>query len=131
MKIIITENKLEKILKQSGVIKTIELLGGWDNFCNVYNIESPMDFLHLFDNLEQVQSKSKENWTIFRYSEGKNLMVYDRKYRIVYINFDEIWRVLDKLFGLTDDDVESHIEKWFDEVHNLKGVTARWNVGIV
>ena len=38
MKIIITENKLEKVLKQSGTKKTIELLGGWDNFCKVFNI---------------------------------------------------------------------------------------------
>ena len=60
MKIIITENKLEKVLKKSGTKKTIELLGGWDNFCKVFNIESPMDFLHLFDNLERVQSEEKK-----------------------------------------------------------------------
>ena len=83
MKIIITENKLEKVLKQLGSKKTVHMLGGWDNFCNLFNIESPMDFLHLFDDLEQVQSEENENWTLFRHKKGHNLMIYDRKYDTV------------------------------------------------
>lgn len=62
MKVLITENKLEKVLKQTGVGKTIKLLGGWENFCEILNIETPMDFLHLFDDLEQVKSEKKENY---------------------------------------------------------------------
>ena len=124
MKILITENKLEKILKQSGVKNTVKLLGGWDNFCKLFNIESPMDFLHLFDNLVQVQSEEKEDWTLFRYKKGHNFMIYDRKSEDVYINYDEIWSFLNDKFGLNYTEIQSLTEEWLDEVYNLRGVTT-------
>ena len=73
MKVLITENKFKDILKlsikDSGTQTTIDNVGGWDNFCNVFKIQSPMDFLHLFDDLKQVQSKEREEWTLFRNGE--------------------------------------------------------------
>ena len=71
MKIIITENKFKDTIKLSlnefGTESTIDNVGGWDNFCNVMNIEGSIDFLHLFDDLDVVQSDEKENFTLFRY----------------------------------------------------------------
>ena len=123
MKIVITENKLEKVLKQSGTKKTIELLGGWDNFCQVFKIESPMDFLHLFDDLERVQSEEKKNWTLFRYKKGDNYIVYDRKNEEVYINNLEILMILLKTirqFDTTYTVTQEVLKKWLGEVYNLK-----------
>ena len=124
MKVLITENKLENVLKKSGTEKTIKLLGGRENFCKVFNIESPMDFLHLFDDLEQVQSEEKEDWTLFRYKKGHNFMIYDRKSEDVYINYDEIWSFLNDKFGLNYTEIQSLTEEWLDEVYNLRGVTT-------
>ena len=124
MKIVISENKLENVLKKSGTEKTIKLLSGWENFCKVFNIESPMDFLHLFDDLEQVQSEEKEDWTLFRYKKGHNFMIYDRKSEDVYINYDEIWSFLNDKFGLNYTEIQSLTEEWLDEVYNLRGVTT-------
>ena len=122
MKVLITENKVKNVLKQTGVGKTIKLLGGWKNFCEVLNIETPMDFLHLFDDLEQVKSETKENWTLFRYKKGENLMIYDRKNEIVYINNYEIWLFLEDKFGLSYYETQRIIQDWLDEVYNLRGV---------
>ena len=124
MKVLITENKLEKVLKQSGTEKTIKLLGGWENFCKVFDIESPMDFLHLFDDLEQVQSEEYENYTLFRYKKGNNYIIYDRKDEEVYISYYEIWLFLEDKFGLDDYEIKSLTEGWLDEVYNLRGVTT-------
>ena len=124
MKIVITENKLEKVLKQSGTKKTIELLGGWDNFCQVFKIESPMDFLHLFDDLEQVQSEERESIILFRYKKGYNYMVYDREDGEVYINHKEIWSYLEDKFDLIYPVVQKITKKWLGEVYNLKRVTT-------
>jgi hypothetical protein len=124
MKIIITENKLEKVLKQSGTEKTIKILGGWENFCKVFNIEGPMDFLHLFDDLEQVQSETDKDWTLFRYKKGYNLMVYNTKSEEVYINSVEIWSFLEDKFDLTYPVVQGITKKWLDKVYNLRGVTT-------
>ena len=123
MKIVITENKLEKVLKQSGTKKTIELLGGWTNFCKVMNIDNFMDFLHLFDDLEQVQSEDNENWTLFRYKKDDNYMIYDRKGKVVYIDYDKFWWCLEKKFDLNFDVSLRVIKKWLNEVYNLSGIT--------
>lgn len=128
MKLLITENKFKDILKLSikdlGVQSTIDNVGGWDNFCKVLKIESSMDFLHLFDDLEQVQSKKREEWTLFRYKPRNNFMIYDRKSDDVYINYDEIWSFLNDKFGLNYTEIQSLTEEWLDEVYNLRGVTT-------
>ena len=124
MKVLITENKVKNVLKQTGVGKTIKLLGGWENFCEVLNIETPMDFLHLFDDLEQVKSETKENWTLFRYKKGHNDMIYDRKNEDVYINYYEIWSFLEDKFGLSYYETQRITQDWLDEVYNLRRVTS-------
>ena len=127
MKILITENrvdKLKELIKTQETDTTIKLMGGWENFCKILNIETPMDFLHLFDDLEQVQSEEREKWTLFRYRKGNNLMVYDRKNEIVYIDYDKIWSFLNGEFGLNYDEVQLLTQEWLDEVYNLRGVTT-------
>ena len=127
MKILITENKFKDILKLSlkknGVRNTIDNVGGWENFCKVLNIQSPMDYLHLFDDLERVQSEEKKNWTLFRYKKGDNYIVYDRKNEEVYINNVEILMILLKTirqFDTTYTVTQEVLKKWLGEVYNLK-----------
>ena len=128
MKIIITENKINKLkhlVKSDGVRYVSEQMGGFDTFCKVFNIESPMDFLHLFDDLEQVQSEKNEHWTLFRHKKGNNLMIYDIKSKVVYFNYDEIWSFLEDKFGLKYFDIQGVTKKWLGEVYNLRGITTR------
>ena len=132
MKIIITENKfrdtIKLSLKELGTKSTIDNVGGWENFCTVLNIDDFMDFLHLFDDLEVVQSDEEENLTLFRYKKGSNLMVYDRENEYVYIDYSDIRSFLEDKFGLTYLVTQAVIKKWVDEVYNLKGVAThqRW-----
>ena len=126
MKILITENKFKDILKLSikknGTQATIDNVGDWENFCKVLNIKGPMDFLHLFDDLEQFQSEENKDWTLFCYKKGYNFIIYDRKIEIIFIDYDEIWSFLSDNFGLNDSDIEPLTQKWLDEVYNLKGI---------
>ena len=128
MKIIITENKfrdtIKLSLKELGTKLTIDNVGGWDTFCKVMNIEGPMDFLHLFDDMEVVQSEEKEHWKLFRYKKGHNLMIYDRKSKEVYIRYDDIWGFLKDKFDLTNPVILKVTKKWLGEVYNLRGVTT-------
>ena len=128
MKIIITENKFKDTIKLSlkelGTETIINYVGGWENFCKVMNIEGPMDFLHLFDDLEVVQSEEREHWTLFRYKKENNYMVYDRKIEVVYINYYEIWTFLEDNYGLEYSDIGPLTQEWLDEVYNLRGVTT-------
>ena len=128
MKLIITESQKEKVLrnliKKNGVEFTSNIVGGIENLFDVLNIKSPMDFLHLFDDLEQVQSKEYKDWILFRYKKNYNFMVYDKKYKDVYIDYDEIWSFFEFNFGLNDKEIQSLTEEWLDEVYKLRGFTT-------
>ena len=141
MKIIISESqykllfesKLKQNLKQEikdfGIKDTAELVNGFDNLMEILNIDSPMKFLHLFDDLEQVQSEIDPDWTLFRYKPKKNLMVHNRKNRTVFINYEEIWKpLLDT--GLFNPDIEELTKEWLSNVYNLRGVTISVHLGI-
>ena len=132
MKVIITENKVERLkylLNREGPKATIKLMGGFDTFCKVMNIEGPMDFLHLFDDLEVVQSEENQNLTLFRYKKGNNLMIYVRINEVVYICYREIWSFLVDKFGLNDSETQSLTQEWLGEVYNLRGVTTKELLG--
>ena len=128
MKLLITENKFKDILKLSikdlGIQSTIDNVGGWENFCKVLNIESPMDFLHLFDDLKQAQSEERKDLILFRYKPNYNLMIYVTENETVYIDYNEIWSFLEDKFGLSYEETRAFTKKWLDNVYNFRGITT-------
>jgi hypothetical protein len=129
IKKILKEENLKQTLKQQvkefGWEDTAELVGGAENLVKLGFNNDPMEFLHLFDDLDVVQSEEKQDWTLFRYKKHENLMVYDRKNDEVYINYYEIWSVLEDKFGLKYSEIQRLTKIWLDEVYNLRGVTTR------
>ena len=124
------KHNLKQQIKDYGMLDASELVGGMDNFLSLMNFESPMDFLHLFDDLEVVQSKERPDLTLFRYEPRNNIMVYDRKNKTVYINYYEIWLVLQSHFALNYTEMQRFTKKWLDEVYNLRGVTTRGHITV-
>lgn len=134
MKIIISESqydllfesKLKQNLKQEikdfGIKDTAGLVG-FDNLMKILNIDSPMKFLHLFDDLDVVQSEEIPVWTLFRYKPKHNLMIHDRKNKTVHINYEEIWKVLGNVFNLEYSKIDELLKEWLFEVYNIRGVT--------
>jgi hypothetical protein len=111
-------------IKHSGFQETAKMIGGMDNLIKLLNIESPMDFLHLFDDLDVVQSEEDPDWILFRYKPKHNLMIYDRKDEDVYINYHDIWSVLEGHFGLNYPETQQLTKRWLSEVYNLRGITT-------
>ena len=134
MKIIISESqynllfesKLKQNLKQNiknfGIKDTAELVGDIGNLIKLLNIETPMDFLHIFNDLDVVKSKEKPDWILFRYKPKKNLMVYISKSKKLHINYYEIWNVLAYLTKNNYSEILQLLQNWLSEVYNLKGV---------
>ena len=114
-------------IKEIGVTDTANLVGGINDLFKILNINTPMDFLHLFDDLNQVQSEEWPELTLFRYQPKHNLMIYDRKNRCVYINYYEIWSVLKEPFGLNKTEIQELTKIWLGEVYNLRGITTQPN----
>ena len=135
MKIIISERQQRLIkensiredlvnqIKEEGWNSASEMVGGDKNLMKVLKIDSPMDFLHLFDDMDIVQSEVMDHWTLFRYKPKKNLIIHDRRHKHIYIVYYEFLSVLEELFGLKDTETQSIIQAWLDEVYNLRGVT--------
>ena len=124
---LLLESKLKQNLKQEikdfGIKDTAELVNGLDYLFEILNINSPMEFLHLFDDLDVVQSEMDPDWTLFRYKPKHNLMVHNRKNRTVFINYEEIWKPLFDT-GLFDPDIKELTKEWLSSVYNLRGVTT-------
>ena len=131
VKRVIKENSVKdgliQMIKDDGWESAAELVGGVENLKKLVGFESPMDFLHLFDDLDIVHSEENPDYTLFRYKPEHNLMVYTIKNGNVYINQYEIWSILEDNFGLNYNEIQELTKEWLSEVYNLRGVTP-WNV---
>jgi hypothetical protein len=129
VKKVIKENEakdsLINMIKEDGWEETSELVGGSENLKKLVGIKTPMDFLHLFDDLNVVQSEETPDWTLFKYEKRTKLMVYNRLRNIVYINYYKFWRVLEYDFYLNDSEINELIQEWLDEVYDLRDVTIK------
>ena len=135
MRIIITESqyklikenvslkeKLKELMKKTGFESVTKIVGSLDKTFEIFDIKEPIDFLNLFNDLESVQSEEEPNWVLYRYKKGHNFMIYDRKNDAFYINYYEIWSVLEDKFGLNYSETQELTQRWLDEVYNLRGV---------
>ncbi len=128
VKKVIKENSLKDELiqqiKEYGWKETSQFVGGRVNLKKLVGIESPIDFLNLFNDLDVVQSIKSQSWSLFRYKKGRNLMIYDKNSFAVYISYDDIWSFLEKGFGLNYTEIQELTEMWLDEVYNLRGIKS-------
>ena len=138
MKIIISESqyklinenislkeKLLGLIKKVGFESVTKIVGSLDKTFEIFDIKEPMDFLNLFNDLEVTQSDEYEDWTLYRYMKGNNIMTYNGRTEVIYINYNEIWSVLENKFGLNYSETQELTKRWLDEVYNLRGVTPK------
>ena len=130
VKKVIKENSLRQDLiqqiKEDGWKSVSGFVGGIDNLKKLVGIESPIDFLNLFNDLDVIDSEEKPNLTLFRYEIGNKLMVYNSVNNVVYINYNKIWRGLEIVFfELNDFEIQELTQEWLYEVYDLRGVTTK------
>ena len=118
------KDSLIDMIKDEGWESAAELVGGIKNLKKLTGIETPMDFLKLFNDLDVVQSEEKPDWELYRYEKGNNMMIYNRKNDYVFIDYHKIWSFLEKVFGLYYSKIQQLTEEWLSEVYNLRRVTS-------
>jgi hypothetical protein len=132
VKRIIKENdvKMDLIdtIKDEGFKSASEMVGGSEILMKLLGVKTPMDFLHIVDDLDVVQSEKNQDRTLFRYKPYHNLMIYDKKTGVVYVSYDDIWSFLGGNFGLNYSEIQELIKEWLDEVYNLRGVTPLYKM---
>ena len=129
MKIIITEeqnrtisDKLKSMVKKYGWEKASKSVGGVVNLLKIGFDNNPMEFLNQFNDLNIVQS---EDWALYHFEKGKNMMMHDKKNEDVFINYDDIWSFLESGFGLDHEEIQEVTEEWLSQAYNLRGITAK------
>ena len=131
IKRILREESLKKTLinmiGDEGIETISRLSGGDENLLDVLNVKTPMDFLHLFDDMEVVQSEKDPKVILFRYDPKNNLMVYNTKTKFFYVRFHKLWRPLASLFKLEFKEVQNVINLWLREVYNIKNTKTNWS----
>jgi hypothetical protein len=116
------------IIKDEGFSSASEMVGGSEILMKLLGVKTPMDFLHIVDDLDVVQSEKNQDRTLFRYKPYHNLMIYDKKTGVVYVSYDDIWSFLGGNFGLNYSEIQELIKEWLDEVYNLRGVTPLYKM---
>ena len=129
VKRVIKENSVKddliQMIKDEGWDNTTELVGGNKNLAKLAFNNDPMNFLHMFDNLDVVQSEKEPDWVLYRYDKGNNMMVHNKKNDEVYVNYYEIWQFLGGCFGLDYNEIQEVMKEWLFEVYNLSWVTPK------
>ena len=123
------KQSLRRQVKDYGWKDTAEMVNGPEELAKLAFNNDPMEFLHMFDDMDVVQSKSEKDWILFRYEKGHNLMIYDRKNEYVYINYSDIWSFLEDGFGINYSDIQAFTKRWVDEAYKLRGVTTIYYLG--
>jgi hypothetical protein len=125
VKKVIKENSLRDDLtqqiKKDGWKSAAELVGGIKNLKKLIGVETPEDFLNLFNDLEVVQSEEDSIYTLFRYEKGINMISYDGNSNRVYIDYYVIWKFLKEGFGLKYSEIQDIIKYWLESTYNLRG----------
>ena len=133
MKIIISERQ-QKLIKENSVKGSLidmikedgwksvsRLVGGIDNLKKLVGIESPIDFLNLFNDLDVIDSEENPIYTLFCYEKGINMISYNKKNNYAYINYYLIWAFLEEGFGLNQTEIQDIIKYWLESTYNLGG----------
>ena len=115
------KHNLRQQVKDYGWKDTAEMVNGPEELAKLAFNNDPMEFLHMFDDMDVVQHEINPNRTLFRYEKGNNLMDYDRKNGHVVISYSDIWSFLEDGFGLNDSEVRELITRWLDEVYEISG----------
>ena len=73
VKRVIKENSMRddliQMIKDEGWDNTADLVGGNKNLAKLAFNNDPIDFLHMFDDLDVVESEEVPNWTLYRYEK--------------------------------------------------------------
>ena len=128
---ILKEENLKQNLKQQikdyGLLGTSDLVDGIENLFKLLDINSPMDFLHLFDDLKVVHKK-KNNKIYYINDLGEVLMYYQvpqtydgEMNKSVYVDYINIWSILQFHFKMPHSKVADIVRDWAVEVYGLQG----------
>jgi hypothetical protein len=122
------QDKVLYILKSEGVELVLKAVGGFKKFSRILNINSPMDYLHLFDDLKIIPLSQTEFRDGFFNENDVDCYGYNPD-KIIFIHFksgegrisyEEIWEILREEFELSYEETRELTMEWLNSVFDLQ-----------
>jgi len=110
------------MIKEDGWDDTADLVGGIENLKKLTGINTATDFLNLFNDMNVVKSDENPQWTLFYYDPKRTMVSYNRKNKKVWVNYRDIWIILENDFEMidkSDSEIKEFITKWLVEVYKI------------
>lgn len=111
------KEKLQNLVKKYGWDKGVMSVGEKNLLKFGFN-NNPIEFINIYNDLNIEPSKENLNWLLFRYKPKENLMIYAET-GFLYINYREIWVILEKNFKIKEDEIRRIIKKWLNDTYGI------------
>ena len=125
---ILKEESLKKTLidmvQEGGVYSAEGLVGGVENLLEILNIETPMEYLYLFNDLEMVKDPEWPNLILFKNKSKHNIMLYILKQEEIYIHVEIVWYFLMNYFNMSYYEVQGLTKEWLSDIYDIKFVNT-------
>ena len=118
----LTKSNVYDILTTRGYESAVILAGGVTNFAKILEINTPDDFLKLFDNLKSEVYEPNPQWSFLKDHNGTKIigvLTYPSGRKQVSINNRILGGVLSYVFGINNHRVEGVLSEWIKDVYNI------------
>lgn len=126
VKRVIKENSVKDNLIQSikdeGWDNTAELVNGDENLKNLTGINSVMDFLNLYDDLNSLDDKHRPNWKMFFHNIDNPIMMLisnTLEGNWAYISTSLIFNIRELFGNMSFELIRRYIKKWLKDVYGF------------
>ena len=118
----LTKSDVYDILTTRGYEAAIIVVGGVSNFVKILEINTPDDFLKLFDNLKFDEFEPNPQWSFLKDHNGTKIigiLTFPSGRKQVSINNRILGGVLSYVFGINNRRVEDILSEWIKDVYNI------------
>ena len=112
------KHSLIQMIKDDGFFTTAKYVGGIFNLMKILGFKTPLQFLNIYNDLEQVVSEKHPEYLLFRYQPRKNIIVYVEGK--AFTHYIEINYVLKEVFAKDKQQINQIIKKWLSNTFNLE-----------
>jgi hypothetical protein len=126
VKRVIKENEkkdtLINMIKEDGWVPTSEMVGGSDNLKRLSEINTPMKYLNLFNDLNSTTDELRPSWEMFFYNENNPIMMLisnTSEGEKVYMSVGFMDTFL-TAFDLTMGDSKEYIKNWLSNSYGYE-----------
>jgi hypothetical protein len=119
----LTKSNVYDILTTRGYESAVILAGGVTNFAKILEINTPDDFLKLFDNLKFDEFELNPEWTFLKDHNGTKIagvITFPSGKIRVTVNNRILGGVLSYVFGINHRRIEDMLTKWLKDNYDIE-----------